>query len=625
MRRIACLLIGVVLLAATVPVATRGASPDGQGFRRIGAPTSLLRPAGAPPPDGVPAGSITVIVTMRSQLDLASIPGAGRPSGRRGIVRALQAQAAAGQRALLRYLDDERAAGLVAGWRPFWVFNGLSVTAAPEVIAAIASREDVASVTSDATDLVPLRKPGPTPSPTPAPTPAPTPTPTPAPTPTPSPTPTPTPTPLPDPTGPAEPNIAAVDAPAMWGLGDTGRGIVVASLDSGVDASHPDLGPRWRGGGNSWFDPYGQHPSTPVDLTGHGTGTMGVIVGGDAGGTTIGMAPGATWIAARIFNDSGTATATAVHAAFQWILDPDGDPATDDAPDVLNDSWAYGSVGCSLEFQLDLQALRASAILPVFAGGNFGPADATSTSPANNPEALAVGAVDATDVVDPLSSRGPSACGEPATTYPELVAPGVAIRSADRYGLYQIETGTSMAAPHVAGALALLLAAHPGLSADEQAAALAAGALDLGPAGPDDAYGAGRLDVLAAHEWLVANPPPPPPAPLTDQVTIPALAKGYGYWVTVTSTASGEVNATWTMPARIQGTLAIYAGNPFTGGSNPAKQSPPSGALATQSGRQSAFSIATASQPPGTYTVYFWAGASVGSSTGTVTTWRLGS
>ena len=170
--------------------------------------------------------------------------------------------------------------------------------------------------------------------------------------------------------------------------------MVVANLDSGVDATHPDLAGRWRGGTDSWFDPYGEHPATPTDLTGHGTATMGIMVGGDAGGTSVGMAPGATWIAARIFNDSGMATATAIHAALQWVLDPDGNPATADAPQVVNNSWAYGSPGCNLEFQPDLQALRAAGIVPVFAAGNYGPGASTSVSPANYPEALAVGDTD---------------------------------------------------------------------------------------------------------------------------------------------------------------------------------------------------------------------------------------
>jgi hypothetical protein len=435
------------------------------------------------------------------------------------------------------------------------------------------------------------------------------------------------------------------------------------------------------------------------------------IVGGDAGGTTIGMAPGATWIAAKIFNDSGTATATAIHQAFQWILDPDGNPATNDAPDVLNNSWANGSIGCNLEFQLDLQAIRASQILPVFAGGNFGPGTSTSVSPANYPESLAVGAVNGTDAIDASSSRGPSACGEPSTTYPEVVAPGVNIRTSDLFGFYQVTTGTSLAAPHVAGALALILAAHPGLTADQQAAALIASAVDLGVTGPDNTFGAGRLDVLAAHDWLVANPPAPSPAvtaitptsgptsggtavtisgsdfstavgatavafgavaassvtcasttsctavspagtaapvdvrvtvggqasvvsagdqftyvatptATTLPVTVPALGMGYGYWVSVTSAADGPISAMWTTPTTVQGTLAIYAGNPFAGMSNPVKRSPPSGALAIASGRKNSFSVTTTSRPAGVYTVYFYAGGSVLASSGTVTCWR---
>ena len=223
-------------------------------------------------------------------------------------------------------------AGAAVRHTPFWIFNGLSVTARPAVLAAIAARPEVASVTVDEVPVVPAGA-----SAALAPHGA------------------------PGSTAPNEANIVAVNAPAMWARGATGQGVVVASLDTGVDIGHPDLAARWRGGSNSWYDPYGQHVTTPVDLTGHGTATMGIIVGGDAGGTSIGMAPGATWIAARIFNDSGSATATAIHAAFQWILDPDGNPATADAPRIVNNSWAYGAPGCNLAFQLDLQALRDSA------------------------------------------------------------------------------------------------------------------------------------------------------------------------------------------------------------------------------------------------------------------------
>ena len=270
-------------------------------------------------------------------------------------------------------------------------------------------------------------------------------------------------------------------------------------MDTGVDVTHPDLAGSWRGGTNSWYDPNGQH-ATPVDVNGHGTWTMGAMVGGDAGGTAIGVAPAASWIAVKIFDDQGVATSSGIHQGFQWLLDPDGNPATADAPNVVNDSWTMSTGGCALDFQTDLQNLRAAGILPIFAAGNDGPNAGTSASPANNPEAFAVGSVDGTDIIANSSSRGPSACD--ATTFPELVAPGVDIHTTDLYSSYVDESGTSMAAPAAAGALALLLDAFPGLSADRQATALENGALDLGTIGADDTYGFGRLDVLASYHWL---------------------------------------------------------------------------------------------------------------------------
>ena len=109
------------------------------------------------------------------------------------------------------------------------------------------------------------------------------------------------------------------------GQGVRGQGVVIASMDTGVDATHPDLSATWRGGGNSWFDPNGQH-ATPTDVSGHGTQTMGVMVGRSVGGSAIGMAPDARWIAVKIFNDRGVTTTTMIHRGFQWLLDPDGEP-----------------------------------------------------------------------------------------------------------------------------------------------------------------------------------------------------------------------------------------------------------------------------------------------------------
>ena len=410
-----------------------------------------------------PGEMTTMIVTMRDQADLKRVKGATRSSRLKGTITQLRGKADTSQAPIRKLLRVRAAQGQVARTAPLWVFNGISVTATAKVIQELAVRPDVARVTSEQVEVVPA-------------------------------------------VGISEPNLVKVNAPALWEGGFSGQGVVVASLDSGVDVSHPDLAGHWRGGTNSWYDPYGEHPTTPTDLSGHGTATTGVIVGGNAGGTSIGMAPGAQWIAAKIFNDRGVATASAIHQAFQWLLDPDHDPNTPDAPRIVNASWSIGSgPGCDLTFQLDLQALRAAGILPVFAAGNYGSAGSTSVSPANYPEALSVGAVTNNDVIYSSSSRGSSTCGGRTRIFPDVVAPGVDIRTTDRYGLYQTSSGTSISAPHASGALALLLGAIPGLSAEQAQTALTDTATDLGIAGADSTYGNGRLNVDNAYRWLLGQ------------------------------------------------------------------------------------------------------------------------
>jgi hypothetical protein len=179
-------------------------------------------------------------------------------------------------------------------------------------------------------------------------------------------------------------------------------------------------------------------------------------------------------------------------------LDPDDDPFTPDAPHVVNNSWTFGSPGCNLDFDTDLQSLAAAGVVSVFAAGNFGP----DASPANNPGALPVGATDNGDAIYANSSRGPTSCSGTVRTYPAIVAPGMDINTTDRYGLYTAATGTSLAAPHVSAGLALLLTAYPDLTVEQQRDALASTAVDLGPAGADNTFGNGRLDLLAAYQTL---------------------------------------------------------------------------------------------------------------------------
>jgi bacillopeptidase F len=285
-------------------------------------------------------------------------------------------------------------------------------------------------------------------------------------------------------------NMAAVRANALWALGYRGAGVVVATMDTGVDLAHPQLRRSWRGGANSWFDPHGEQP-TPYDALGHGTQALGVLVG--AAG--MGVAPDARWIAVRLFNGAGRASMSDIHLAFQWLLDPDGDPATLDAPDVVNASWALnGRSGgsCIMEFSEDIQTLKSAGIAVVFAAGNDGPMPGTSNSPGNNPGVLSVGAVDSDWELARQTSRGPSTCD--GGVFPRLLAPGVNIRSTDLshggQASFTTVSGSSLAAPHVSGVLALLAGAFPGASVAELEAAL------LGRSQP------ARLDALEAFSAL---------------------------------------------------------------------------------------------------------------------------
>ncbi|WP_305044086.1 S8 family serine peptidase [Geoalkalibacter sp.] len=308
-------------------------------------------------------------------------------------------------------------------------------------------------------------------------------------------------------------NVNRVQAPALWNLGYRGAGRVVALLDSGVDLNHPQLGPRWRGGVNSWFDPFDNttQPSDFRDLgeagqsLAHGTAVAGVLVAG----ANLGVAPEAQWIAARIFHPTRTPLQSHILAALAWVLDPDGNPATDDAPDVLNGSWGLTSQNvCNQAYRPAIQALKAAGIAVVFAAGNSGPAAATSESPANYPESFAVGASDSQDLVASFSARGPSpsACGQ--GLYPDVVAPGVGITTTDLDGTFASVAGTSFAAPHVAGILALLMEAFPTAPVAHLEQALRVSAVDLGVPGPDQSAGYGLVNAAAAHAYLAFTPPP---------------------------------------------------------------------------------------------------------------------
>lgn len=422
---------------------------------------------------------LTAVVRLQGQADLQ--PAMRLPQAQRGVavVQALHANADDH----LRQLDGLLQAGLDSGSithvQPLWAINGFVITARPEVLQELAAHKLVKSLSTNETYPGPELMAGMDTLP--------------------------------------EMNLDVIGAEVLWEMGYRGQGVVIADMDTGVYLEHPDLVASWRGGTNSWFDPYGEHPNSPVDTHGHGTMTMGVMVGGNSGGSAIGVAPEAQWIAARLYNDQNVATTAAIHLAFQWLLDPDGNPATDDAPDVVNNSWLLNAGGCDLEFADDVHALRAAGILPIFSGGNNGPDPNTGRSPANYSDSFAVTSTANYDMLLSFSSRGPADCGTEPRMYPQVVAPGLDIRTTSRLGGYTSVTGSSIASPQVAGGLALLLSAFPGLTPDQQAEAFLATSVDLGPAGPDNDYGYGRIDLPAAYYWLmeqsIPQPTPTPPIP----------------------------------------------------------------------------------------------------------------
>ena len=411
-----------------------------------------------------PDEEVAVIVTLSDKVDLKNFKDKDKGQKRSKIIRALQQNAEKTQKNIKKYLEQSK----VNKVKSFWIFNGLALTANVKVIRKLAGMAEIESIRPDSTLI--LEEP-----------------------------------PVSVNAGVPEWNINAINAPELWSMGYTGTGAVLATLDTGVDVTHPDLAARWRGGSNSWFDPNGQH-ATPHDADGHGTSVMGVIVGGDAGGSAIGAAPGAQWIAVKIFDDNGNVLTSNIHLGFQWLLDPDDNPETDDAPDVVNNSWGYrfqaGECLIFFEYLPDIQALKASDVGVVFAAGNQQLANESpaNESPANYAESFAVGAVDDTQTIAYFSAAGPSACD--GTIFPEVVAPGSFVRTADLGGSYSYVSGTSIAAPHVAGAMGLLLSIYPTQGISEIEAVLKDSARDLGEIGPDNTYGYGLLDVLGAYNLL---------------------------------------------------------------------------------------------------------------------------
>ena len=348
-----------------------------------------------------------------------------------------------------------------------------------------------------------------------------------------------------------EPGIQYTHAPDVWGLGFMGEGIVVASADTGVRWTHNALKPHYRGwdGLNAdhdynWHDsihdsvgnPCGNDSPFPCDDVAHGSHTTGTMIGDDGAGNQIGMAPGAKWIGCRNMNQ-GDGTPARYIECMQWFLAPtriDGtDPDPTKAPDITNNSWECpASEGCSFDtLQAAVEAQAAAGIMMVSAAQNSGPGCSTVQNPPGIYEATySAGALNTgTDTIANFSSRGPVTADGSNRIKPDITAPGTGTRSSTNASdsSYANFSGTSMATPHVAGAMALFWSAFPSLRhqlLDSRDAlnnsAVHISSTQCGDAGPpNNVYGWGRVDILAAVGGGSPTPTPTAAPSATPSVT----------------------------------------------------------------------------------------------------------
>ncbi|WP_409270032.1 carboxypeptidase regulatory-like domain-containing protein [Neobacillus sp. SCS-31] len=425
------------------------------------------------------SNEVDVIIRMKDHPDLQAIyPQVKQKKDRTDKIKAIKEhltqKANNSQKGLQQALQAMESKGKAKKKETLWIINGVSATLTKEAYDEMKQREDVAEITMDKILTVPEitvedSKPR-----------------------------------LP------EWGLEKIFATKVWGqYGIKGEGIVVGIMDSGVDGNHEALKKNYRGrDGNhqySWIDVSGDKYQTPNDGNGHGTHVAGTSVGG-GDGEPIGVAPGAQWIAAKIFNDNGSATTSGIHQAFQWFLAPGGDPSK--APHVVNNSWGNSNT-YNLEFYEDVKAWIAAGIFPSFAAGNNGPGSQTIGSPGSFPETFAVGATDVYDQTASFSSRGPvywqEGNGETKRLIkPDISAPGHRIYSAWpgklNKGKYNTISGTSMATPHVTGAIALLYQANPNLTIDDVKKILKDTARKDPHMGtlPNDSYGSGIINIYQA-------------------------------------------------------------------------------------------------------------------------------
>ncbi|TMK85183.1 MAG: hypothetical protein E6G44_07910 [Actinobacteria bacterium] len=423
-------------------------------------------------------GSARFWVLFRQQADLSRASAIADWTARGAfVVDSLKAVASSSQRAMRAEL-----AGSHVAYRSFWIVNGILVTrGTAATLEAAAARPEVSRIAADWHGFVIMPLKGRRIKSI----------------------------------GAVEWNIKNIRANKVWKLlGDRGAGSVVAAIDTGAQFDHPALVNAYRGnqGGGSfnhnynWWDPSHICPQPkPCDNVGHGTHTMGTMVG-RAGVNKIGVAPNAKWIEAKGC-ESNSCSSSALLSSGQFMLAPTdlngNNPDPSKRPDVVNNSWGSGS-GSDTFYQATVNSWVAAGIFPQFSNVNAGPNCGTVRAPGSYINSYGAGAYDINNVIASFSSRGPSPFG--GEIKPNISAPGVNVRSSVPTNGYASFSGTSMASPHVAGTIALVISKNPSLrgnisqlrtiidnSGIDVNALTCGGTLD-----DNNVFGEGRLDAYAA-------------------------------------------------------------------------------------------------------------------------------
>ena len=398
----------------------------------------------------VPASKeVEFIVTLKAEADLTKV----KPED---VVDTLRDTSEKSQESLISFVERKVKDGDISEYNSFFIINSIYIKGRAELIEKIARRSDVESIRlnhtiiSDKEEIV-KRKSS-----------------------------------LSEATSYVPWNLESIQADRVT---KTGKNIVVGIIDSGVNANHPELQNALLPGG---FKDFVEPTNTePKDETGHGTHVAGTILG-----RTIGIAKDAKLVVARVFNKEGEASDEGLLAAGQWILEK--------KPQVVNNSWG-GNRDDSFYDDI-VKKWKAAGIVPIFSSGNTGEYNAGGEgsigSPGSLEDSFSVGALTKDDRLAKFSLRGPSK--HTNKFKPEISAPGVNILSADYKGGYVLKTGTSMAAPHVTGAVALILEANKNLSVDKVEDILKSTATPLTDDhyinSPNMGYGYGKLNVFKAVE-----------------------------------------------------------------------------------------------------------------------------